>query len=223
AVFTTLAKFANINLVFDPAFRDQPISIDLRNVALADALDALTASTHTFYRVTAPRTITVVPDLPGKRREYEEAIVRTFYLSNADIKEVIDLLRVVIDIRQISPITATNAISIKDTPERIAAAAKLISAVDKARPEVIIDVELLEVNRTKLLEYGLQFASPNPNGTPTGINGSIDINRDNFTLANLRNLTAADVFLSGIPGVYYRLLKNDTATRTLANPQLRTS
>jgi general secretion pathway protein D len=223
AVFTSLAKFANINLVFDPAFRDQPISIDLRNVTLADALDAVTASTHTFYRVTAPRTITIVPDLPGKRREYEEAIVRTFYLSNADIKEVIDLLRVVIDIRQISPITATNAISIKDTPERIAAAAKLISAVDKARPEVIIDVELLEVNRTKLLEYGLQIASPNPNGTPTGINGSIDINRDNFTLANLRNLTAADVFLSGIPGVYYRLLKNDTATRTLANPQLRTS
>jgi general secretion pathway protein D len=223
AVFMSIAKFANINLVFDPAFRDQPISIDLRNVTLEDALDAITASTHTFYRVTAPRTITVVPDVAGKRREYEEAVVRTFYLSNADIKEVIDLLRVVIDIRQISPITATNAISIKDTPERIAAAAKLISAVDKARPEVIIDVELLEVNRTHLQEYGLQIASPNPSGAPTGINGSVDINRDNFTLANLRNLTAADVFLSGIPGVYYRLLKNDTATRTLANPQLRTS
>ena len=223
AVFMSIAKFANINLVFDPAFRDQPISIDLRNVTLEDALDAITASTHTFYRVTAPHTITVVPDVPGKRREYEEAVVRTFYLSNADIKEVIDLLRVVIDIRQISPITATNAISIKDTPERIAAAAKLISAVDKARPEVIIDVELLEVNRTHLQEYGLQIASPNPSGAPTGINGTVDINRDNFTLANLRNLTAADVFLSGIPGVYYRLLKNDTATRTLANPQLRTS
>ena len=123
AVFMSIAKFANINLVFDPAFRDQPISIDLRNVTLEDALDAITASTHTFYRVTAPRTITIVPDSPAKRREYEEAVVRTFYLSNADIKEVIDLLRVVIDIRQISPITATNAISIKDTPERIAAAA----------------------------------------------------------------------------------------------------
>jgi general secretion pathway protein D len=223
AVFMALAKFANINLVFDPAFRDQPISIDLRNVTLEDALNAVTASTHTFFRVTAPRTITIVPDSPSKRREYEEAVVRTFYLSNADLKEVIDLLRVVIDIRQISQITATNAISIKDTPERIAAAAKLISAIDKARPEVIIDVELLEVNRTHLQEYGLQIASPNPSGTPTGINGSIDINRDNFTLANLQNLTAADVFLSGIPGVYYRLLKNDTATRTLANPQLRTS
>ena len=112
----------------------------------------------------------------------------------------------VVDIRQISPITATNSISIKDTPERVAAAGKLIKAIDKARPEVVIDVELLEVDRTKLKEYGLQIASP---GSP-GINGSADINRDDFTLANLKNLTAADVFLSGIPGLYYRLLKNDT-------------
>jgi general secretion pathway protein D len=218
-VLVALAKFANLNLIFDPAFRDQPLSIDLRNVTLEDALTAVTGSTHNFYRVTAPRTITVVPDTPAKRREYEESVVRTFYLSNADVKEVIDLLRVVIDIRQISPITATNAISIKDTPERIAAAAKLINAVDKARPEVIIDVELLEVNRSLLREYGLQIASP---GQP-GISGSADINRPNFTLENLRNLTAADVFLAGLPAMYYRLLKSDTATRTLANPQLRTS
>src|SRR5205085_12313364 len=150
---------------------DQPLSIDLRNTTVADALAALTASTRTFYRVTAPRTITIVPDTAAKRREYEESVVRTFYLSNVDLKEAIDLLRVVIDIRQISAITATNAISIKDTPERIAAAAKLIAAIDKARPEVVIDVELLEVDRTRLKEYGLQIASP---GSP-GISGSADI------------------------------------------------
>jgi general secretion pathway protein D len=219
AVFTTIARFSNLGLVFDPAFRDQPLSIDLRNATLQDALMAATASTHTFFRVTAPRTITIIPDTPAKRREYEESVVRTFYLSNADIKEVIDLLRVVIDVRQISPITAMNAISIKDTPERIEAAAKLVSAIDKARPEVVIDVELLEVNRTKLREYGLQIASP---GSP-GISGSGDPNRTNLTLGNLLNLTQADVVVSGVPAIYYRLLKNDTATRTLANPQLRTS
>ena len=219
AVFLTVGKFANVSLIFDPGFRDQPLTIDLRDATLENALAALTASTRTFYRVTAPKTITIIPDTPAKRREYEEAIVRTFYLSNADLKETIDLLRVVIDIRQISPITATNSISIKDTPERIAAAAKVIAAIDKARPEVIIEVELLEVDRTRLRDYGLQIASPGS----AGISGSVDINRDNFTLADLKNLTAADVFLSGIPGIYYRLLKTDTATRTLANPQLRTS
>jgi general secretion pathway protein D len=220
-VFKALGRWTDVNVVFDPGFRDVPISVDLRNISLEDALASVTASTRTFYRVTAPRTITIVPDTPAKRREYEEAVVRTFYLSNADVKEVIDLLRVVVDVRQISPITATNAISIKDTPERIAAAARLIAAVDKARPEVVIEVELLEVDRSRLREYGLQVSSP---GTPLpGISGSADVNRDNFSLQTLRNLTQADVFLAGLPGIYYRLLKNDTNTRMLANPQLRTS
>jgi general secretion pathway protein D len=220
-VFKALGRWTDVNVVFDPGFRDVPISVDLRNISLEDALASVTASTRTFYRVTAPRTITIVPDTPAKRREYEEAVVRTFYLSNADVKEVIDLLRVVVDVRQISPITATNAISIKDTPERIAAATRLIAAVDKARPEVVIEVELLEVDRSRLREYGLQVSSP---GTPLpGISGSADVNRDNFSLQTLRNLTQADVFLAGLPGIYYRLLKNDTNTRMLANPQLRTS
>ena len=218
-VFSALARFADINLVFDPDFRDTPLSIDLRNTTLEDALTALTASTQTFYRVTAPRTITIIPDTLEKRREYEEAIVQVFHLSNADIKEVTDLLRIVIDIRQISPMTATNSIAIKDTPERIAAAGRLIAAIDKARPEVVIDVELLEVDRTRLREYGLQIASP---GSP-GISGVADVNRAGFTLQNLMNLTQADVLMSGIPAVYYRLLKNDANTRTLANPQLRAS
>jgi general secretion pathway protein D len=219
AVFSALARFADINLVFDPGFRDGPLSIDLRNTTLEDALTALTASTQSFYRVTAPRTITIIPDTLEKRREYEEAIVQVFHLSNADIKEVTDLLRIVIDIRQISPMTATNSLAIRDTPERIAAAGRLIAAIDKARPEVVIDVELIEVDRTRLRELGLQIASP---GSP-GIAGSADVNRSGFTLQNLRNLTQADVLMAGIPGVYYRLLKNDTNTRTLANPQLRVS
>src|SRR5438105_954361 len=98
AVFLTVGRFANLSVIFDSAFRDQPLSIDLRNTTVADALAALTASTRTFYRVTAPRTITIVPDTAAKRREYEESVVRTFYLSNVDLKEAIDLLRVVIDI-----------------------------------------------------------------------------------------------------------------------------
>jgi general secretion pathway protein D len=218
-VFLALARFANLSIVFDPAFREAPISVDLRKNALEDALASLTASTHTFYRVTAQRTITIVPDTPAKRREYEESVVRTFYLSNADIKEVIDLLRIVVDVRQISPITATNAISLKDTPERIAAAAQLISAIDKARPEVVIDVELLEVNRTRLQEYGLQVATSGA----AGVAGSVDINPASLTLQSMRSLTQADVLLGGVPSLYYRLLKTDASTRVLANPHIRTS
>ena len=218
-VFTALAKWANLNVTFDPAFREERINADLRDVTLPSALSSLTATTHTFYRVTAPRTITIVPDTPAKRREYEEQIVQVFYVSNADIKEVLDLLRVVVDVRQVSPTTSVNAVSLKDTPERIAAAGRLISAIDKARPEVVINVELLEVDRTKLREYGLQIASPDS----PGISGSLDVNRPDLTLRDLLNLTQSDVFVTGVPGLYYRLLKNDTNTRILANPQLRAS
>ena len=218
-IFSALAKWADLNIVFDPAFRDERIMADLRNTTLSGALASLTASTHTFYRVTAPRTITIVPDTPAKRREYEEQVVQTFYVSNADLKEVIDLLRIVVDIRQISQITGVNAISLKDTPERIAAAGRLISMIDKARPEVVIEVELLEVDRTRLREYGLQIASPNSDG----IAGVLDVNRPGLTLENLRHLTASGIFVTAVPGLYYRLLKNETSTRTLANPQLRSS
>ena len=159
-VFTALARFSNVNVTFDPTFRDQPITIDLRDSTLEAALQAVSTATRSFYRVTAPRTITVVPDTPAKRREYEEEVLRTFYLSNADLKETLDLLRIVVDLRRVAAVAATNAISIKDTPERVAAAGRLISAIDKARPEVVIDVELLEVDRTRLREYGLQLASP---------------------------------------------------------------
>ena len=218
-VFTAIARFANISIVFDADLRDQPVTIDLRNAGLEDALAAVAASTKAFYRVTAPRTVTVIPDTTAKRREYEEEIVRTFYLSNADLKETIDVLRIVIDARRIAPVQANNAIAIKDTPERVAAAARLLTAIDKARPEVVIDVELLEVDRTRLKEYGLQLASPGS----AGLNGSVTADDSSLTLRNLRNLSQSDIMLTNLPGLYYRLLKTDTNTRTLANPQLRTS
>jgi general secretion pathway protein D len=218
-VFTAIARWADISVSFDPAFRDERISADLRNMTLASALSSLTATTRTFYRVTAPRTITIVQDTPAKRREYEEQVVKTFYISNADLKEVMDLLRIVVDVRQVSQLTGINAISLKDTPERIAAATQLIAMVDKARPEVIINVELLEVDRRRMKEYGLQLASP---GSP-GISGSADVNREGLTFHDLTHLTQSDIFVTGVPALYYRLMKNEATTRTLAHPQLRAS
>jgi general secretion pathway protein D len=220
-VYIAISRLANISLIFDSSFRDTPVTVDLRNTTLDDALSTVAGATRTFFRVTAPKTVVVIPDTPAKRREYEEEIIRTFYLSNADLKETMDLLRMVLDARRISPTTATNALTIKDSPERIAAASRVISAIDKARPEVIIDVELIEVDRTKLQEYGLQIASP---GSP-GINGSASVATSSagISLRALRNLSQSDILLASLPSLYFRLLKSDANTRTLANPQLRTT
>ena len=182
-VFTALARFADVNIIFDPAFRDapghdRPAQHHVRG--RADGARRPARATSTASR--RPRTITIIPDTPAKRREYEEEVVRTFYLSNADLKETIDLLRMVVDVRRLAPITATNAITIKDTPERVRRPPACIAAIDKARPEVVIDVELLEVDRTRLLEYGLQIASPGTSN-PAGISGSVDINQDGHDAA----------------------------------------
>lgn len=219
-IIRALAQLAKVNVLFDPAFQPSPsIQFDARTAPTFDqALRSITASTRTFFRVTAPRTITIIPDTPAKRREYEEAVFRTFYLSNGDLKETADLLRIVIDARRIGVIQGTNAITIHDTPERIIAAGRLISMIDKARPEVLIDVELLEVNRVRLQEYGLQIASPGS----SGINGIADVNKAGLSLDDLRNLKGSQILMTSVPGLYYRLLKEDQTTRVLANPQLRT-
>ena len=224
-VFTSIARLANISIGFDPAFREAPVTIDLRNASLEGALSTVADQTRTFFRVTGPRTVLVIPDTPAKRAEYEDEVVQSFYLSNADLKETMDLFRMVLDARRISPITANSVLTIKDTPERVVAAGLLLKAIDKARPEVIIDVELLEVDRTRLQEYGLQFASPGPLG-PVGIDGSVGVATDSsqaLSLRALRNLSQSDVLLANLPSLYYRLLKTDTNTRLLANPQLRMS
>jgi general secretion pathway protein D len=216
-IIVALARTANVNVVFDPAFRATPVTVETRGQTFDQAMRGIGASTQIFFRVTAPGTVTVIPDTPAKRREYLEEAVKTFYLSNADPRETVDVLRIVIDARQIGLTTANNAITLRDTPERLAAAGRLLALLDKARPEVVVDTELLEVSRNRLIEYGAQFASP---GSP-GINGTADINRTNLSLSALKSLGATDVLLSAVPALYYRLLKTDTNSRVLANPQLR--
>ena len=215
-VYLMLAKLAGLSLVFDAQFVDAPVSMTLKDPTIRQALDTVAQNTRSFYKVTGPKTITVIPDTPAKRREYTEEQVRTFFVSNLEVKEVTDLLRVVADVRQIQGLTL-NTITIRDTPERLDAVSKLLAAIDKAKAEVIVDVEILEVDRTSMREYGLQLASPGS----TGVDGAAGVDQP-ITLRNLRNLTQSDILMSGVPALYYRLLKTDSNTRTLANPHIRT-
>ncbi len=212
--YLMLAKLGGLSVVFEPTFRDSPAEVSLQNKSLREGLDTVASATQTFYKVTGPNTITVIPDTPAKRREFVDEHVRTFFVSNLDMKEVVDLLRVTGDIRKLQAVS-TNTLTIADTPERLDTVAKILAAIDKAKPEVVIGVEILEVNRTSLRDYGIQFAS-----NDTGIEGAIGPDSTQ-TLRSLRNLTQADVLVSGVPALYYRLLKSDTNTRTLANPHIR--
>ena len=217
-LFLTLGKLGNISVTFDSQFRDVPAQVSLLSgMTLKQALDAVSKSTNTFYQVSSSATIIVAPDTPAKRREYMEEVFGTIFVRNVDVKETMDALRVVGDLRSIAPITNLNAIAVRDTPERFLAARRFVAAFDKARPEIVVDVEILEVSRGKIRDYGIQLASPGS----TGISGSFDANREGLTLQDLRSLSAANVLASNIPALYYRLIKTDDRTRTLANPHIR--
>ena len=112
---------------------------------------------------------------------------------------------------------AANTITVRATSSVVQIIEKVIEQNDKPRAEIVIDVEILEVDRARLKEYGLQVATPGSSGLAPGV----DINSSNLTLQSLKNLTAADALVSGFPSLYYHLLKTDGNTRTLANPHLR--
>jgi len=236
-VYQALGRVAGINFVFDPDLRDTPVTLDLRDVPFEQALNALASVGHTFYRVMDSRVVSVLPDTPAKRRDNEQQVVKTFFLSNADLKETIDLLRIVLGARRVAPLPGSNALTINDSPDKVAAAEHIIEVVDKQKAEVLVDVEILEVNRSRLRDYGIEITS-GPEGT--GVHGAIfprptvtEVVRDaqgNPVFTRERAVTLADnpyqaanLIITSLPGVIYRLLKTDGTTRLLANPQLRSS
>jgi general secretion pathway protein D len=231
--YQALGKAAGVNFVFDPTFNDTTVNLDLRDVTFEQALKVLASNGRTFHTVAGERIINVVPDTAAKRREYEQQVVKTFFLSNADLREVIDLLRIVLGSRRVAPLPGQNAITINDAPDKIAAAEHIINTIDKKKAEVIVEVELLEVNRNKLADYGIELTSSVDGG---GIKGAIfpspvKLETDSsgrrvqvgpLTLDD-NPYSASNLLVSNLPGVVYTLLKTDGSTRILAHPRLRTS
>jgi general secretion pathway protein D len=213
-VLLSLGALAGVNVVFDEAFVDRPVTIDLENATFDEAFRSLTTMTRNFYRVEGERLIAIIPDTEAKRREYEQQVTRTFYLSSADLKETIDLLRIVLGARRIAPLTAANALTIVDTPERVKAAETIIESLDKSRSEVIVEMEVLEVNRSRLVEYGIQLRSAGAEGIQTSI-------FPEDTTLDQPPYSSENVVVSGLPGAVLSLLRTDADTRVLANPQLR--
>jgi general secretion pathway protein D len=221
--YQALGKAAGVNFIFDPQFQDQPITLDLKEVPFEQALAALGTTGHTFHRVVDAHIVSVVPDTPAKRREFEQQTVKTLFLSNADLKETIDMLRVVLGARRVAPLPGANALTISDTPDKVAAAERIVEVVDKRRAEVVVEVEILEVNRSKLKDYGIQISSGLEAQGIDGVAGGIFPDPTRKTTLNQDLYAKSSLVVTALPGVIYRLLQQDSSTRILANPQLRTS
>jgi general secretion pathway protein D len=169
-VLETIGKLAGVNVLFDPDFVSKRITVELNGVSLEDALDQTAVLTKTFWKPLTANTILVIPDTAVKRREQEEQVIKTFYLSNPvtpqELTEAVTAIRSLLETRRIQQINALNAIIIRDTPDRVAIAEKIIQDIDKAKPEVVVDVSVLEVRRDKSVQLGIY---PVSGGAP-GIN-----------------------------------------------------
>src|ERR1700736_5097607 len=159
-VFETIAKLAGVTVIFDPDFPARRIPVQLNNVTLQQALDIVSLESKAFWKPVTENIIFVIPDQPAKRRDYEENIVRTFYLSNTvqaqDLTEIVTGLRQLLDLKRIQQLNAQNAIIVRDTPDKLLIADKMIHDIDKAKPEVVIEVSVIEARVDRARSLGIQ-------------------------------------------------------------------
>ena len=239
-IYQTIGKLAGINVLFDPEYTSRRVSIELNSVTLQQALSIVALESKTFWRPVTPNTIFVAADNPAKRKELEQSVIKTFYLSNmsqpTELQDMVNAMRQILEISKIQPLPTQNAIVIRGTPDQVVLAQKLVDDLDKAKPEVIVDVAIMQVSRDKVHNLGISpptsatvalqnniNTSTVTNGTTTDQTGTSSSstgtpNQVNFN--RLGNLNATD-FTVTIPQASATALFSDSTVKLLQNPQMR--
>ena len=234
-VFDTVAKLAGLTVIYDPDFPARRITTELNNVTLEQALDIVSLESKAFWKPVTENIIFVIPDQPQKRRDYEEQIVKTFYLANTvqpqDLTEIVTGLRQLLDLKRIHQLNSQNAIIVRDTPDKLLLAQKMIADIDKAKPEVVVQVEVLQARTDRLRDLGvlpIQTASItiNPNATTTtptttGTTTTPTTPTNNtVTLSQFRHLNG-NAYGVTIPSITANAILTDTYTKIIQNPEIR--
>lgn len=234
-IYETIGELAGINVLFDPDYTSRVIPVHLNNISLPQALEMVELESKTFYRVVTPNTIFVAQDNPAKRKEVEQNVVKTFFLANlsqqTELQDVTNTLRQILDITKIQALPSQGAIVVRGTPDQIAMAEKLVNDFDRARPEVVIDVAILQVSRDKAKTLGISpptsatvalqnnLTSTTTSSTTTSATSTSGTpNQVNFN--RLGNLNATD-FTVTIPSASASALFSDSDTKLIQNPQIR--
>lgn len=224
-VYETLSKLAGLNVAFTSDFQVQPVSLDLNNVTIENALHILALQTHTFWRVVTSNTILVVPDNPANRRDYQTEVMRTVYLDNslkpADRTAITTALKQILGIQRIIDNPGANAIIVRDTPEKVEEAVNLIRDLDHGKAEIMVDVTVLEADADRVRELGLTPATVNPaSGSITnGLQGAaIYSPASGATLGGHFGVNDYGVV---VPSAIATAILNDSSTHIMENPEVR--
>lgn len=222
-VLVSLGRLAGVNVIFDEQFRDKRVNFSVTGVSFEEALEQLTFVNRLFYKVVDQNTLILVPESQQKRRQYDDNFVQTFYLQNADANETMALLTKIVGIQKVASNQTLGAITIVATADQLAFAQKVIEANDKAKGEVLVKVEILEVNRSQLKRWGLELSNYEGSLTfsPTGAANEVASGATTVRAQLLSSLNLADFIVSLPSTLTARLLHTDSSVRILAAPTLR--
>ena len=233
-IYQTIGQLAGINVLFDYDYTSRRIKVELNGVTLEEALHITALESKTFWRPVTSNTIFVAQDNPAKRKELEQSVLKTFYLSNlsapTELQDVVNAIRAVLDVQRVQQLLSQNALVVRGTPDQIALAEKLVDDLDKARPEVVVDIAVLQISKDKSRTLGL---SPPTSATVTlqnNINTTTTTTTTGTTtptssgsgleLNTLGNLNATD-FQVSIGSANLSAVMSDSDTKMLQNPQVR--
>ena len=226
---------AGINITYESTYRDVPYTINLEDVTVEQALQQIMLANTLFYKVVNQKTIMIIPDNAANRSKYEDIVVRVFYLSHGEAPEVATIVNSMTRITQmpvqpqILPNKTANTITVRATAPVVDIIERIIRANDKPRAEVVIDVQILEVNRRRVKSFGLnltdyavgltfspELAPPNTGATPSNPPVPPPFNLNTIS----QGISTADFYLS-VPAAFVRFLATDSQTKLIAKPQLR--
>jgi general secretion pathway protein D len=236
-IYDTVAKLAGLTVVFDPDFTSRRIAAELTDVTLEQALDIVSLESKAFWKPVTNNIIFVAPDQAQKRRDYEEEVVRTIYLKNTilpqDLTEIINGLRQLLDLRRVQQFNSQNAIIVRDTPDKVMLAEKIVNDIDKPKAEVVVQFSVLQARRDRIRDLGINpgtsvtatFTPPGSTSTSTTVNnttnnGTNNNNTTGLALSQLRSIGTGDYSIT-LPNFTATALLTDSQTRIIDDPEIR--
>src|SRR6202453_5090500 len=236
-IYQTIGQLAGVNVLFDPDYTSRRIKVELNGVTLEDALRITALESKTFWRPVTGNTIFVAQDNVAKRKELEQSVLKTFYLTNlsqpTELQDVVNAIRAVLDVQRVQQLLSQNALVVRGTPDQIALAEKLVEDLDKARPEVVVDIAVLQISKDKSRTLGLSPPTSATLALQSNINTTSAVTTASTTttsstgssstgleLNTLGNLNATD-FQVAIGSANLSAVMGDSDTKMLQNPQVR--
>jgi len=237
-IYQTIGKLAGLNVLFDPDYTSRRISVELNAVTLDQALEVLALESKTFWRPVTSNTVFVASDTIAKRKELDQNVIKTFYLSNlaqpTELQDMVNTIRSILEVSRIQPLPTQKAIVVRGTPDQVALAEKLIGDIDRAKPEVVVDVVVMQVTHDFTRDLGiappasatvaLQGVNTGTTTTTTGTTttGTGTGTPNTLTLNQFNNLNATD-FLVTIPQATANFVFSNANTKIIQSPEVRAS